>query len=350
LDCLFKHFGVHERELADATFGIRRLVNAWYAFVKPTIPTIHFKSDTDALETMQEYIGDAASFQSDADAWVSNMVNSILKQRARANKGEFDLIIDKIVLYLALQYDHHHAHQRYNHRLEALLGHPKITDAPTKAVIRRLLDAPHMASFDDIATLHVTLERLRKRKALFYKIQAVAPQGFATKAEYHSALDEYVVRLANTREIEESPIKPSELRSTIRTSIPHLKREGLITLSFGSHSESEVRQLEIPRFYKADVNDAGGQCYFGETIKTFWPATRPGGGPKGLRAALKQSQLDALDDEDEVATSQKKRVRPYYYRTFVLYYPDEWYPCYGIWSLYGGPVKGREILEDPQVK
>lgn len=233
--------------------------------------------------------------------------------------------------------------------MEALLDHPKVTDAQRKVIIRRLLSEPHTASFDDIVTLHETLARVRKLRNLPNKIDAVPPQHYATEQDYSAALEDYAMHLANSHEITDPPIWPSELRNTLRASIPQLKREGLIVLSFGSRTEAGVRQLSIPQSFTAEINGSGGGCCFGEFIRTFVPAPRESSGPKGVQAALKQSQLDALDDEGEVAATRETRSRPYYYRTFVLYHPDPWYRCYGIWALYGGPARGREILENPQL-
>ena len=335
--CLRKQFGVTEGELRHSTVLLTRLARAWEAYLQAVGGrTPPFAQTSEAVQHMHLAFRRTNErlplYRPAADA-----IKRILENLAHINSYRPDVVT--LIHILALLHELTRYPNVFRVRGEALRGHPHFDREQRENAY--LLFATEDVTWARVKRLGEDLQAVR-RKPLPVRITAFPAHDFSIEGEYHEALRDYAKQRVTELTEKDEPLPIATFQDRLRADAAHLKkRSGFVELVFESRDQRRVDR-EAPRRPLGDSMEANGIFIVRSDVRSYMKKPRQ----------ETYSSIEAMQRANQQLTegdgTQPQEAKPFevFYRAFVLWKPDPFYPAYATWNQHGGVSKARERLED----
>lgn len=339
LNCLDTNFNVNARDLEVNTLVKKRLVRAWQRYVAPALKGKTFElTDKEWFRQIADFLPDAVSFDCPAAEELAGELRQMLRDWSAVTVGGYDTAIDRLVVFLSLQYDHRERPLFFKDKGKAYLDHPRLKDAH-RLPLQQFFSEPSSLTSSQLAQLITVGDKLKKQRNLPLMVKHLKPYNFANQETYKARLAELAHDLADSdsEDIEQSHIQTA--KGVTKDLIHNIKRGGLAFHTVADRDVSKVAYLELPAYLRASAQEVGGDLYFSDCVHETRPLT-----VQMNTGSVRSMQRSAqLEDKEE---ANRPEPKPVYYRTIAVWKPDVWHLAYEMWFKYGGIDKGRARLED----
>lgn len=335
LDCLRDHFGVNLAELQSSSRQLKTLAVGWQDFcIAMGIEDSHHSTTKAAVIDMHEYFSRVPMLHH-----ATKVIRDILDNVTQVQQGIFADEIDALLDFLGILFEVQNNRELLEDRRIAFGSHPRFTVSQQK-LAERVLGNPEKLEWRDILLLSQAIKSIRSKKIKLLTKEA-PPYNYPTAETYHQGLHERCQQIKDNVTHRDGLTPVSLFHKTIREAIEGLTKQGggVSRFAFESTSSSSLDNLKPNHAISAPLKKKQGDLIVAEYFREYRHVESRRA--TSLSASQREGQL-----EDSARRSDEPIIHEGFYKTAVVFVPEEYLPCHQIWHKHGGLDNARRALED----